>query len=62
MSPLERQPMYSSTITTPEGSLSDTDTGGVIAVPEKETTASTTTYRHHGRCSVCPLVWLRVAC
>ena len=42
MSPLERQPMYSSIITTPAGSLSDTDTGGIIAVPEKETTAATT--------------------
>ena len=43
MLPQERQPMYSSTITTPAGSQSDTDTGGVIAVPQEETTAATTT-------------------
>ena len=43
MSPLERQPMYSSTMTTPAGSRSDTNTGGVVAVPEEEARASTTT-------------------
>jgi Arc/MetJ-type ribon-helix-helix transcriptional regulator len=41
--PQERKPMYSSTMTTPEGSLSDIDTGGVVAVPGEEVRASTTT-------------------
>ena len=43
MLPQERKPMYSSTMTTPEGSQSDIDTGGVVAVPQEETTAATTT-------------------
>jgi Arc/MetJ-type ribon-helix-helix transcriptional regulator len=41
--PQERKPMYSSTMTTPKGSLSDIDTGGVVAVPGEEVRASTTT-------------------
>jgi Arc/MetJ-type ribon-helix-helix transcriptional regulator len=43
MLPQERKPMYSSTMTTPEGSQSDIDTGSVVAVPGEEVRASTTT-------------------
>ena len=43
MLPQERKPTYSSTMTTPAGSRSDTNTGGVVAVPEEEARASTTT-------------------
>ena len=43
MFPLEKQPTYSSTMTTLAGSQSDINTGGVVAVPEEEARASTTT-------------------